>query len=299
MTTINSIFANRIFAWASHNEIIELFTNLTKERNHQILEIVPHNLKKTQLTLLCQKCNTIFKTNGFNYRRAGSQKNNVDSPYGCPTCRALYRKNIGAQNVNYCRGPNHHAWKGGKNPEKREGYDKKKYNEWKHGVTLFYKGVCFITGSREKLQAHHLESWFTDPSKRYVISNGVLITEQIHKKFHSEYGSNTNTSQFETFCIDHFFKCAALNSEINQFPWKTSNNFSKVAYLVYSRKSYYQKKMEDKIIERGHILKNGSFENRFSEFEIYCPFHNEIHVVKYHNYVRSKFGMLCCSKLKK
>lgn len=45
---------------------------------------------------------------------------------------------------------------------------------------------CHIKNS--KIQAHHIESWIQNKSKRTNIQNGITLCQKCHKKFHSEYG---------------------------------------------------------------------------------------------------------------
>lgn len=57
-----------------------------------------------------------------------------------------------------------------------------------------------ITGQTKNLTCYHLNSWDCCEEGRYDASNGVVISEELHKKFHSIYQHGNNTiSQFEEF----------------------------------------------------------------------------------------------------
>lgn len=61
--------------------------------------------------------------------------------------------------------------------------------------------TCQITGERGgKLRAHHLYNYAEHPALRYVDSNGVTASEDLHRLFHRIYGIKNNTpAQFEQF----------------------------------------------------------------------------------------------------
>ena len=51
-----------------------------------------------------------------------------------------------------------------------------------------------------------------------------------------------------------------------------------------------------KIEERGHIFISGEFLNRGSALVVICPFHQKIETTTFHNYNRSRTGLLCCGR---
>jgi len=55
--------------------------------------------------------------------------------------------------------------------------------------------VCQITGKKTKCLVHHLEGYMQRPDLRYDVSNGVLILEEMHKKFHIEFGTRSFTKE--------------------------------------------------------------------------------------------------------
>jgi len=66
---------------------------------------------------------------------------------------------------------------------------------------------CQITGKkrspRNKIVAHHLESWAANPDLREDPNNGVTILKSLHELFHKQYGhGNNTTSQFLEFKLE-------------------------------------------------------------------------------------------------
>jgi 5-methylcytosine-specific restriction endonuclease McrA len=59
---------------------------------------------------------------------------------------------------------------------------------------------CYITGSTDNLEIHHLESWDSCPELRFNPSNMITLTYNIHRLFHDIYGLGNNTrEQFNDF----------------------------------------------------------------------------------------------------
>nr|YP_003795513.1 hypothetical protein FlteC_p045 [Floydiella terrestris]ACZ58504.1 hypothetical protein [Floydiella terrestris] len=174
--------------------------------------------------------------------------------------------------MNHPSGSKHSGWKGGVAEEKREGYDREKYNTWRQGIFISSKLKCFLTGLSlpNELQAHHLDSWFTASEKRYEISNGVLLLKEIHVQFHSEYGYHTTRESFEQFCLEKFNK--------KEFPWVTDKQAMKqLDGILLKRKEKGKEELSKMISERNSILKEGNYENRKSKLFLYCPKHDATH----------------------
>ena len=80
-----------------------------------------------------------------------------------------------------------------------------KYWDWRNKVRALYNYQCAITGkqpsdSEPPLEVHHLYSVSGYPDLVYQVENGILLTKELHMKFHSKhhYGKNT-IGQFQTF----------------------------------------------------------------------------------------------------
>lgn len=87
-----------------------------------------------------------------------------------------------------------------KNNESR--HNCRKYREWMSEVFEKHDYTCVITGIRGKgnLVAHHLDGWNWCIERRYDVSNGVVLREEIHDLFHKVYGYGDNTEeQFNEF----------------------------------------------------------------------------------------------------
>lgn len=217
-----------------------------------------------------------------NYVRAGgtpSTLNLVDGehvfPYCCPECKKTLLRT---------RPKNDKT----KNSE-REGFNRNDYNRWRQGVFSFYKGKCFLTGyaEREKLQAHHLNSWSSHPEGRYLISNGVLISENIHKEFHRLYGPHTTLAEFENF--------AEKNYNITVFPWETSKEtLEEKQKISRTQQSLYHEEMLALIKERGYTYIGGIYRDKLSIYTVYCPKHNVTHTTCRQNFNKATTGMPCC-----
>ena len=96
-------------------------------------------------------------------------------------------------------GKNHPAWKGGyardfRNPSTQD-------YSWKKNVLKVYNYKCALTLCTSNLVCHHLNGWNAYPEQKFDISNGVVITREIHSKFHTAYKFGSNTEiQFIQFC---------------------------------------------------------------------------------------------------
>lgn len=278
-------------------ELTQKFTELAASRDHTIVEMVVTNLKETILKILCNKCNTEFPTNGFNYTRAGGKKTEANFvseekghvfPYGCPTCKTTYKKQLIARP----RGDKHHNWKGGVDDvSKRDGFVQAAYNTWREVIFTVYNGACFLTGNtvREELEAHHLNSWGTSPEGRYDPKNGVLLHKTVHREFHSMVGHATTVLQFEQF--------ASQKHGITSFPWSTGDvDFEKIQQKLLSLKDERLDAMKAKVDAAGLTLISFDYENKKSELVLSCPKHGQTFSVTVSNFKRNKYGAPCCSR---
>ena len=115
-------------------------------------------------------------------------------------CRECYIQN--------CKGENHPNWD--PNITEEERILNRNYFEYKEWVKSVYKRddwTCQVTGKRgcDDLQAHHLDGYNWCKDKRVDINNGITITENIHREFHSIYGYGDNTTdQFIDFISEKY-----------------------------------------------------------------------------------------------
>lgn len=139
------------------------------------------------------------------------------------------------------------------------------------------------------METHHLNSWFYAPSQRYEVINGVLLTQKLHQEFHSIYGDPTTVSQFEEFC---------RAKGIYEFPWKNRiEEILEIQTYVRSRRPTFTVKMMELINRKGYVYVDGTYENKFSKFVIFCPEHDIEFVSSYNSFSRSDFGCPECSYL--
>ena len=94
-------------------------------------------------------------------------------------------------------GENNPAWNPNLTDEERR--TKRNYTEYRKWRTLVYEKdnytcqVCHRKGGT--LNAHHLESYASNPDFRTTIENGVTLCEDCHRDFHHQYGKGDNTKE--------------------------------------------------------------------------------------------------------
>lgn len=69
------------------------------------------------------------------------------------------------------------------------------YEEWRKIVYKVDNYTCQKCGDDKggNLNAHHIESYRTNPYLRTEVSNGITLCEDCHKDFHHQYGYGDNT----------------------------------------------------------------------------------------------------------
>ena len=108
----------------------------------------------------------------------------------CSECKSKNR--MGENNGNY--NPNL------TDEERKKGRRCRGYKKWIRKVRERDNDTCQICGEIEGiLCAHHIEAYKPNKELRTVVSNGILMCEKDHKKFHKEYGNNCNREQLNEF----------------------------------------------------------------------------------------------------
>ena len=100
----------------------------------------------------------------------------------------------------FCR-ENSPRWNPNKTDEERiYKREYQEYNKWHDCVFKRDNYTCIISGERNDIVAHHLYSYNKYKELRTDINNGVTISKDLHKEFHSKYGYGNNTlEQFKEF----------------------------------------------------------------------------------------------------
>jgi hypothetical protein len=125
--------------------------------------------------------------------------------------------------------------------------------------------------------------------RRYEVSNGVLLHESVHIEFHRLYGPHTTTEQFNQFCRDHY--------NITVFPWETSKESMDALTVKFENKQdMFHAKFIELAKSRNYEVLGGRYENKKSKYTLYCPKHDETHVVTPQAFNRAIYGMQCCAK---
>lgn len=98
-------------------------------------------------------------------------------------------------------GINSSNWKGGVSKTNNSIRKKAEYKEWREEVFKRDDYTCQkykIKGGI--LHPHHIKNFAEYTRLRFVISNGITLSEKAHKEFHDKYGRKNNTKkQIEEF----------------------------------------------------------------------------------------------------
>lgn len=192
-------------------EIIELASTRNHElQNSEMFESTYQNIK-SKLDFKCNTCGAIFTTSLHSYKNAKKT--------GCTNCKKLTtqethkgkilteetKAKIGekaSQRVGSLKGKTgaaHPRYKGGSARDHH--YSSNADYAWKNAVKKLYGRACVLTGVKNSIVVHHLNSWDIFENQRYDIMNGVVLAKHVHKEFHGMYGYGENTEeQFAEFC---------------------------------------------------------------------------------------------------
>lgn len=96
----------------------------------------------------------------------------------------------------------HYKWNPNITDEERQNrrQESKQGNDFKKAVKNRDGHKCVLSGKRDYLVVHHIESWNSNTDKRFDPNNGITLNRKIHKLFHAVYGNGNNTrEQFDDF----------------------------------------------------------------------------------------------------
>lgn len=111
------------------------------------------------------------------------------------TKEAISKANAGSGNV---------LWKDGLSKKRHRQRDKQmrtfECKQFVKRVKEKYNNTCLKCGEGKKIQVHHLKSYQSNVSCRFLPVNGVCLCRACHYAFHGKYGRENNTiSQFKEF----------------------------------------------------------------------------------------------------
>ena len=92
------------------------------------------------------------------------------------------------------RGEKCHFWKGGITPKNEVSRKSLEFRLWRERVFERDNFVCQKTQIKGgKLHPHHINNFAEKEDLRFIIDNGITLSEKAHKEFHKKYGFKNNT----------------------------------------------------------------------------------------------------------
>lgn len=180
---------------ADTDKVIELI----ETRGHVFLEGEYRNRAST-LVVYCPEHDNTSTTIFYNYKRSKTglpccgRKQVSDKLKGRTFSEETHFKMSQSALERPSRGGKPRGWR-----KTRE------YWDWKKKVMEIYDNKCAITGKSKDdvdLVIHHLYSADDHSDLAYEVENGIVLTEELHKDFHMQYGfGSNNISQFQDFLL--------------------------------------------------------------------------------------------------
>lgn len=106
------------------------------------------------------------------------------------------KKVLAAKVVN--RGADHWNWKGGITPLTQRTRTSEESNAWKLAVLYRDNFECRVCKIKDKLHAHHINSWAEFPEDRFILENGLTLCKSCHDFYHlyeKEVRKNANQAK--------------------------------------------------------------------------------------------------------
>ena len=166
------------YAKTSQNKSHEQFMKDFEAKGNPNIEIIGKYIScSNPIKVKCKKCGKIWDMSPIKLLYKGQ---------GCKDC--WYKHNTKE---------NHHNWNPNKTDEER--ISEREYSEYKDFIQSVLRRdnyTCQITGQvGGKLNVHHLNGYNWDKENRTNINNGITLSEEIHKEFHTLYGRGNNTKE--------------------------------------------------------------------------------------------------------
>ena len=163
----------------THEEFIKEFNKKFPNSNIEIMG----KYTGTEDHILC-KC----KIDGHKWNIT---PHNLLKGRGCPQCK-----------IRNFTGENNPRWNNELTDEERnEERNTVEYKQWRDECFKRDNYTCQLTGEvGGRLEVHHIYSYDKHKELRFEVDNGITISKDIHKLFHSIYGYGSNTrEQWEEF----------------------------------------------------------------------------------------------------
>lgn len=122
-----------------------------------------------------------------------ASSSNEQASGNSPDVRKLKKSGSGHRK----KGEAHGNWKGG--DSRTRDYDPLKYSAWKETVLRRHNFRYIVTGATKDLACHHINSWDWCVEGRYDEQNGVVLTKEIHLKFHKIYAEGKEKIHVNNF----------------------------------------------------------------------------------------------------
>lgn len=105
------------------------------------------------------------------------------------------RKNMSLGHIGM-KGIKSNAWKGGISPLDKRIRSSSEMKLWRKTCLERDYFTCQKTGQKGgRLVIHHINNFADFPELRFVIGNGITLSEESHKLFHKIYGKKNNTRE--------------------------------------------------------------------------------------------------------